>query len=92
MINGREIKMSPSNAHKVNQFPPPVNRKAIHRFLGLTNFNRQFIKDYAEVTALLARLTSDKVEFQWGEGEARAFARIKEMFVKAPVLQMPDWS
>lgn len=92
VINGREVKMSPSNTHKVNQFPIPGNRKAVQRFLGLTNFNRQFIKDYAEVTAPLAKLTSDKVEFQWGDDQAKAFARIKEMLVTAPALQMPDWN
>ena len=92
LINGKEIKTSPSNIQKVRQFPTPENRKVVQRFLGLANFNRQFVRDYARVTAPLARLTSDKVEFQWGETESKAFADIKESLCRAPALQLPDWS
>ena len=64
LINGREINTSPSNMQKLRQFPVPDSRKAVQRFLGLANFNRQFVKEYARVTAPLARLTSDKVEIR----------------------------
>ena len=58
----------------------------------MANFNRQFVKEYAKVTAPLVRLTSDKVDFRWGEAKSKAFAEIKESLSRAPALQLPDWT
>ena len=91
IIGKNGVSASPGNVAKISEFPIPKNRKEVQRFLGLTNFNRRFIKNYAEVTAPLSVLTSSKVNFRWGEIETKAFNLIRDRIKNAPSLSMPDW-
>ena len=86
------ITASEENVQKVKDFPPPNTRKKLQRFLGLVNFNRRFIKNYAEITAPLAEMTSTKVKFCWGKEQAKSFDAIKLCLYNAPLLKLPDWS
>jgi len=91
-LNGNGMRASEKNIVKVKQFPVPKSRKELQRFLGMSNFNRRFIKNYAHITAPMARLTSEKVPFLWGEAEQEAFTTIKEALQTATMLHLPDWS
>lgn len=74
-------------------FPTPQNRKEVQRFLGLCNWYRRFIKDFALVAAVpLTELTKTKNKFRWTTAAENAFIKLKSMLVSAPVLVMPDYS
>ena len=59
-------------------------------FLGFANYYRKFIKDYSKITVPLSEITKKKVGFNWNEEHQEAFDRIKQIFLKAPVLEMYD--
>ena len=91
-LSGKGMSPSESNVAKVRQFPVPKDRKELQRFLGMANFNRRFIKNYAHISAPLAKLTSDKVPFLWESAQQVAFTTLKEKLRTAAMLHLPDWS
>ena len=82
----------------IQKLPTPTCIKDLRSVLGVVNFVRRFIPDYAEVTAPLVALTqkeyATKSRFQkaWNSNHDIAFAHIKRLLVSAPVLHFPDFS
>ena len=46
--------------------------KEIQKFLGLANYYRQFIKDFARITALLHQLVRKEEQVEMGERTSRS--------------------
>ena len=67
-----------------------MNVKQVRAFLGLGNFYRHFIKDYAIISRPMVDLTCKDVTFTFGEKEQTSFEALKAAFTQAPVLQYPD--
>lgn len=53
---------------------------------------RQFVKDFAKLSAPLEDLKKKGAIFHWGRNENRAFGLLKTALATAPVLHYPDWS
>ena len=68
----------------------PSNVKGVRSFLGLANFYRRFIQDYAQVVRPLNDLLKKDVVFEWKEAQQHTFDMLKEKFMIAPVLAYPD--
>ena len=51
----------------VLSWPEPKNAKDIRKFLGLANYYRRFIKDFAQVERPMNMLTRKDMKWQWGE-------------------------
>ena len=92
LINGREIRPTPTNVAKVAGFPSPTTRKKLQSFLGVANFNRRFIKDFSKIVQPLSIMTSSKRKFEWGPEQDEAFQQIKHCISQAPALRLADWS
>ena len=92
IIDGNSIKASPDNVKKLERFPTPSNKKQLQRFLGLANFNRRFVKDFAELTKPLTSLLSDKAEFKWQQTEEDAFNELKLRLTESTGLTLPNWN
>jgi len=45
----------------------PKNVKDVRKFLGLANYYRRFIKNFAQVARLMNVLTRKDVKWQWGQ-------------------------
>ena len=59
-------------------------------FLGFANFNREFIKGYADKVYPMQRLMRNKEKkFEWNDEALVAFENIKRELCEAPVLGMP---
>ena len=75
----------------IQDFVVPKTRKQLRSFLGLTNFFKRFIDNYAVIAAPLYELTSDKTKFKWSEKLQEAFIKLKELLLCPPVLRHPDF-
>ena len=90
--------MRPNNAkvEAVKNFPRPKSSKEVKSFLGLVNFYRRHLPNFAVVTRPLTALTrQDKVlkkpvPFKWDDGCEAAFQKARELFITAPLLYPPD--
>ena len=61
-------------------------------FLGVANYYRHFIKDFAEITKPLHRLTERSSHFHWNDECQWAFEELRQSLSSAPVLAFPDFS
>jgi hypothetical protein len=64
----------------------PQNKAELQRLLGIFNFVRQFIPNYAELTMPLRELLKKNNKFARMEEHTRVLKQMKEKLTKAPVL------
>ena len=89
MVGEDKVSLKPEHVQAVRDWPEPRTTKQVEKFLGLVNYHRVFIKDYASVAVPLYRITG-KHEFHWGPEQQEAFDHVKELLTSAPVLTMPN--
>ena len=89
-VNWNGIRMDNSKVKAIMEWPMPTTVHGVCSFLGLTNFYRQFIKDYATFAKPLTDLTQKDKAFTWGSTEANAFTSLKSRFTTTPILAYPD--
>ena len=92
LIDGERIKPTPENVEKLLRIPEPKTKKQIQRFLGVANFNRRFIPNYATLSKPLTRILSNTENFIWEKEQQSAFSNIKKSLVNAENLALSDWS
>ena len=71
------VSPSPDRIETIENWPVPKFTKELCSFLGLANFYQRFIKNYADITALLTALTSSRVTFTWSQQHQRAFDALR---------------
>jgi len=64
--------------------------KNIRKFLGLANYYRRFIKNFAQVARPMNVLTRKDIKWQWKEEQQKAFDELKRIFMTKPVLVALD--
>jgi hypothetical protein len=90
IIGKNSIKMNLSKVEGITKWPAPTKVKHIQAFLGLANFYRQFIKDFAKIVCPLTLLTCKDVPWEWDDLCQSAFEYLKTAFTTAPILQIPN--
>src|SRR5260370_22572407 len=80
------LHMDPSKVDAIQSWPEPQNVHDIQSFLGFTDFYRQFIHKYSEMTLLLTTLCQKSTKWRFDKFEKDAFQCLKEAFTTAPVL------
>ena len=64
--------------------------KNVQKFLGLENYYRQFVKDFAKIARPLHKITRKEIKWSWGEKQQKAFEELKKRFITELVLVTPD--
>jgi len=64
--------------------------KDVRKFLGLANYYRRFIKNFAQVARPMNVLIRKDVKWQWEEEQQKVFDKLKRVFTTRPVLAVPD--
>ena len=80
------------NVEAISNFPVPINKKQIMRFLGMTGYFRRFIPNYSTIASPLTNLLKKSVNFTWDEDCDTAFNHLKAVLMHNPVLKAPDFS
>ena len=63
ILSAKGVQVDPSNTNKIKNFPIPATKKQIRGFLGLCNYYRRFIKNFAKLCVPLNALLTK----QFGE-------------------------
>ena len=86
------IRPDPGKLNTVRTFPVPHSVKDVRSFLGLCNYYRRFVKDFARIASPLNRLTRESVSFVWDLSCEAAFLKLKDCLCSPPILAYPDFS
>ena len=86
------IATDPEKTERVTTWLAPVSKRDVQQFLGLTNYYRRFIQNYAHIAKPLNRLTEKTATFKWTEQCQQAFDLLKHKLTSAPVLAHPYYS
>ena len=73
----------------IDNFPPPVTKKELMRFLGMVGYYRSFCFNFSTVVAPLTNLLKGKAQFVWTDECQGAFENVKLLLSTAPVLAAP---
>ena len=91
LIIGKDrIKMEKEKVKEVLDWPRPKCIKNIQKFLGLGNYYRRFVKDFATIAKPLHWLVKKDKKWNWGEKKEDAFQGLKKVFTTKPILVVPD--
>lgn len=76
-------------------YPRPRTTTEIKRFVGLCSWYRRFIKDFSTLLSPINDLLKGKKKGQpitWTDAAEKAFVKVKELLVSAPILSQPDFN
>ena len=90
VIGPNGIEMEVEQVDGVLSWPQPKNVKDIRKFLGLANYYRRFIKNFAQVTRPMNVLTQKDEKWWEEEAQQKVFNELKWVFTTKPVLAAPD--
>jgi len=90
VIGPKGVEMQKEKVERVLNWPAPRNIKEVQKFLGLTNYYRRFIKDFARIAAPLHALVRKEQKWKWEKKQEEAFGKLKAVFMTGPVLAIPN--
>ena len=90
IIGEDRVRMEKEKVQGVVEWLVPKSMKDVQKFLGLANYYRQFVKDFAKIAKPLHKMTRKETKWNWGERQQKAFEELKERFMTEPVLVTPD--
>ena len=86
------IRPDPEKICAIKEYPVPRTVKEVCAFLGLANYYRKFVKDFANIAGPLHNLTKKGLKVLWNDDCQVAFDRLKEALTQGPNLAYPDFT
>lgn len=81
------ISPDPEKVEAITSMPPPEDKKALQRLLGMTNYLSKFIPKYSEKTEILRMLLHKDADWCWLEQHQQALDKLKCAIASPPTLQ-----
>ncbi|TMS39741.1 hypothetical protein L596_006222 [Steinernema carpocapsae] len=77
LVSGGQVRVDPASTAAVRNATQPKTITQLQSFLGLANYFRKFLRDYAQVTAPLYALTKGQRLGTWTSDHTKAFEAVK---------------
>ena len=90
IVGNNEVKVTPNRAKAIAEWPRPTNVTKVQSFLGLVNFDRQFVEKFSHKAEPLTRLTKKNQKFNWAKEQENAFQGLKKICSSPQVLRTYD--
>jgi len=90
IIGEDRVRMEKEKVQEVIEWLVPRSVKDVQKFLGLANYYRQFVKDFAKIAKPLHEMMRKEMKWSWGERQQKVFEELKERFTMEPDLVTPD--
>lgn len=83
---------NPNKTDCIKQYPQPKSVVEIQRFLGLCNYYRKFINNFAKIAKPMYNLCQKDVPFIWNRACETGFNDLKNALSTPPILIFPDFN
>jgi len=87
--NGTVAALQPHTS-AISNWPVPDNRRDLRQFLGLANYYRKFVRNFANIASPLHSLTSTSVAWNWNDDAQKSFDTLKSILSSPPILKIFD--
>ena len=91
-VSGTNISPDSQKLKAVHDWPVPTSVHDVRKFLGIANYFRRFIANYATIAKSLDEITGKNVRFSWTPAHTTAFEQLKNALLQAPVLRLANVS
>ena len=88
-LTGDGILPQETKTEVIRNAAPPRNRKEIRSFMGLANYYRRFVKNFAQIAKPINDLLRNDTPFRWTKEQQHAFDTIKQCLTSAILLSYP---
>ena len=89
IANHEGLKIDPEKTKAIREYPKPKTIEQLRRFIGIASWYRRFIKDFAKIAEPLIKLTRKAEKFLLTQDQEKAFEKLKELLLGAPMLHRP---
>ena len=86
------LEVDKTKVEVIKNHPLPTNLKQLRGFLGHVVFYQRLIQNFAHLSKPLTSLLAKGIDFILQDEAKEAFGAIKEVLIKSPILQAPDWN
>lgn len=86
------LRTDPKKTECISRYPQPQNVKQVQSFMGLCNYYRRYIDDYAGLARPLYDLCKKDEAFLWSEQCENAFREFKKRLSTPPLLIFPNFA
>ncbi|KAJ8346749.1 hypothetical protein SKAU_G00281500 [Synaphobranchus kaupii] len=90
LVGANGVEPQSGRVRAIQDIKAPSNLSELRSFLGVCNYSRQFIEDYAEISRPLMELLKKDTDFVWGQTQEQAVQELKRKLCMAPCLAYPD--
>ena len=90
LISENGVLPDPKKVNAIVNMKEPKNVKEVRSFLGMTNYYRIYIKNFASIVNPLNTLLKKNQKFTWNKEQQESFNMIKNCLSKSPILIYPD--
>jgi transposase InsO family protein len=91
IMNKDGYRADPLKIEAIMNYQPPKTIRQNRRFMGMVNFYKDFIHNFATIAAPITDLLSTKRKFVWTEKADDAFRLLKSKLVSRPILSNPNF-
>lgn len=92
IISNEGVLPDPNKIDTIKTYPIPQNSDEVKRFVAFANYYRKFIKNFADIVTPLNQLTRKNSIFNWNTECQLSFDKLKQMLIKPPILEYPNFS
>ena len=90
IIGEDRVRMEKEKVQGVIEWQVPRSMKDVQKFLGLANYYRWFVKDFARIAKPLHEMMRKEMKWSWEKRQQKTFEELKKRFTIEPVLVTPD--
>jgi len=91
IFSAEGVQADPRKTAVVRNYPRPKSIKDVRSFLGLGNYFRRMIPNYADKAFALTKLLRKDTKFYWGKDQETSFQSLKDALINPPVMSLPDF-
>lgn len=80
IVSAEGVSTDPKKIEKITNWPVPTSKREVQRFLGLANYYRRFVENFAKIAKPLHQLTEKTTKFEWSADCQVAFEHLRQIW------------